>query len=172
MSNHWSIVTFVSICFFYKIDFKDLNFVLRQFFNFSQNIYTSFFLFYISKLYEFLFFCLLVDNQVTAFFKKFRNGYFHIELSILKKAATRSVLCKKVFLEISQNSFLIQLQASKPPTLLKKRLWHWCFPMNFVKFVRTPFLQNNSGRLLLITPSSNHIVYYSHMTFLVILHEM
>ena len=35
-----------------------------------------------------------------------------------------------------------------PATLLKKRLWHRCFPVNFVKFLRTPFLQNNSGRLL------------------------
>ena len=33
--------------------------------------------------------------------------------------------------------------------LLKKRLWHRCFPVNFVKFLRTPFLQNTSGRLLL-----------------------
>ena len=33
--------------------------------------------------------------------------------------------------------------------LLKKRLWHRCFPVNFVKFSRTPFLQNTSGRLLL-----------------------
>ena len=34
-------------------------------------------------------------------------------------------------------------------TLLKKRLWHRCFPVNFAKFLRTPFLQNTSGRLLL-----------------------
>ena len=32
----------------------------------------------------------------------------------------------------------------------KKKLWHRCFPVNFVKFQRTPFLQNTSGRLLLI----------------------
>ena len=65
---------------------------------------------------------------------------------------------KKVFLEISQNSqentcarvsFLIKLQ-NKPVTLLKKkRLWHRNFLMNFVKFLRTPFLQNTSARLLL-----------------------
>ena len=33
---------------------------------------------------------------------------------------------KKVFLEILQNFF-------------KKRLWHKCFPVNFAKFLRTPF---------------------------------
>ena len=31
----------------------------------------------------------------------------------------------------------------------KKRLWHSCFPMNFAKFLRAPFLQNTSRRLLL-----------------------
>ena len=49
-----------------------------------------------------------------------------------------------MFLKISQNSqentcarasFLIKLQASG----LKKRLWHRCFPVNFVKFLRAPF---------------------------------
>ena len=36
---------------------------------------------------------------------------------------------------------------SKAP-LLKKRFWHRCFPVNFAKFLRAPFLQNTSGRLL------------------------
>ena len=30
-----------------------------------------------------------------------------------------------------------------------KRPWHSCFPVNFAKYLRTPFLQNTSGRLLL-----------------------
>ena len=29
------------------------------------------------------------------------------------------------------------------------RLWHRCFPVNFAKFPRTPFLQKTSERLLL-----------------------
>ena len=33
--------------------------------------------------------------------------------------------------------------------LLKKRLWHRCFPVSLVKCLRMPFLQNISGRLLL-----------------------
>ena len=41
------------------------------------------------------------------------------------------------------------LHRPRPATLLKKRLWRRCFPVNFVKFLRTPFLQNTSGRLLL-----------------------
>ena len=37
----------------------------------------------------------------------------------------------------------------RPATLSKKRLWRRCFPVNFAKFLRTPFLQNTPGRLLL-----------------------
>ena len=37
----------------------------------------------------------------------------------------------------------------RPATLLKRRLWHRCFHVNFVKFLRTPFIQNTSRRLLL-----------------------
>ena len=48
------------------------------------------------------------------------------------EAATRGVLLK-----------------TASATLLKKRLWHRCFPVNFAKFLRTPFSQNTSGRLLL-----------------------
>ena len=71
---------------------------------------------------------------------------------------------KNVFLEIPQNSqecscarvsVLMKLQALglRFATLLEKRLWHMCFPVSFVKFVRTPFLQNLSGRLLIHLPS-------------------
>ena len=32
--------------------------------------------------------------------------------------------------------------SSHPETLLKKRLWHQCLPVNFAKFLKSPFLQN------------------------------
>ena len=34
-------------------------------------------------------------------------------------------------------------------TLFKKRLWHSCFPVNFTKFLRTPFLIEHLRWLLL-----------------------
>ena len=37
----------------------------------------------------------------------------------------------------------------RPATLLKKRLWYRCFPVNFAEFLGKTFLQNTSGRLLL-----------------------
>ena len=54
------------------------------------------------------------------------------------EAVVRRCSVREVFLEISQNSqentcvrvsFLIKLQS----------LWHRCFPVNFAKFLRTPF---------------------------------
>ena len=44
---------------------------------------------------------------------------------------------------------LCQCLMCQPATLLKKRLWHRCFPVNFAKFLRTSFSQNTSRRLLL-----------------------
>ena len=37
----------------------------------------------------------------------------------------------------------------RPASSLKKRFWYMCFLVNFEKFLRTPFFQNRSGRLLL-----------------------
>ena len=40
-----------------------------------------------------------------------------------------------------QSFFFDKVAGLRPATLLKKRLWHKCFSMNFGKFLRTPFLQ-------------------------------
>ena len=63
---------------------------------------------------------------------------------------------KKVFLEISQNlqkntCDFKETEASclRPATLFKKGLWHRCFPVNFVKFLKTPFLTEHLWWLLL-----------------------
>ena len=50
-----------------------------------------------------------------------------------------------MFLKISykhlcQSLFFIKVAGLGPTTLLKKRLWHKWFHVNFVKFLRTPFL--------------------------------
>ena len=46
-------------------------------------------------------------------------------------------------------SFFNKVADLRPAILLKKRLWHRRFPVNFAKFSKTPFLQNTSGQLLL-----------------------
>ena len=44
---------------------------------------------------------------------------------------TRKRLCQSLFFN--------KVAGLRPTTLLKKRLWHSCFPVNFVKFLRTSF---------------------------------
>ena len=79
---------------------------------------------------------------------------------------------KKVFLEVLQNSqgnvcarvsFLIKLQA--PITLLKKRLWHRCFPVNFTKFLRTTFFTEHLWWLLLHI-TDQLVIYYMHLKYM------
>ena len=87
---------------------------------------------------------------------------------------------KKVFLEMSQNSqentsarasFLLSL---RPPTLLKKRLWHRCFPVNFVKLLRTPFygeylwllLLKNWHFLTILNEGVKNVSFSNNITFL------
>ena len=54
-------------------------------------------------------------------------------------------------------SLLIKLQGSRSATLLKKRLWHRCFPMNFAKFLRTPFITEHLRWLLLENRKTNEL---------------
>ena len=49
---------------------------------------------------------------------------------------------------LCQSLFFNKVAGLRPATVLKKRLWHTCFLVNFAKFLRTSFLRNTSGRLL------------------------
>ena len=50
--------------------------------------------------------------------------------------------------------FFNEVTNLRSATLLKKRFWHRCFPANFAKFLRIPFVQNTSERLLIWTTAS------------------
>ena len=52
--------------------------------------------------------------------------------SILKK------LAKLTGKHLCQGLFFNKVAGLRPVTLLKKRFWHRCFPVNFAKFLRTP----------------------------------
>ena len=54
--------------------------------------------------------------------------------------------------------------ARRPATLLKKRLWHRCFPVNFGKFLRTPFFTEHL-RWLLLAVSVNQIANILHCNY-------
>ena len=51
---------------------------------------------------------------------------------------------------LCQGLFFDKLAGLRSATLLKERLWLRCFHVNFAELLRTPFLQNTSGRVLLL----------------------
>ena len=87
----------------------------------------------------------LVHSPQTIFHRKIIYNFFRIYLG---RSSRPEVFCKKVFLQISQNSqentcarvhFLIKFQASAKNEILVSD------SVNFVKFRITRFLQNSSG---------------------------
>ena len=85
-----------------------------------------------------------------------------LEIKELKKVRNRSshrrFSVKKVFLEIWQNSqenicarvsFFNKVAGLRPTTLLKKRLWHRRFPVNYAKFLKISFFIEHLWWLLL-----------------------
>ena len=48
-----------------------------------------------------------------------------------------------------QSLFFNKVAGLRFAALLRKRFWQRCFPVNFAKFLRKPFLKNTSGQLLL-----------------------
>ena len=74
----------------------------------------------------------------------FRSSHrrFYIKKGVLRNFAkfTGKHLC--------QRHFLNKVADLRPATLLKKRLWHRCSPVNFAEFLGAPFLQNTWRKLL------------------------
>ena len=73
------------------------------------------------------------------------------------KTSRTEVFCKKGALNhlvkfteqsLLRGSFSIKVVSLQSATLLKRRLQHRCFPVNVVKYLRTPILIKNSGGLL------------------------
>ena len=78
----------------------------------------------LSKLFVYFFLTeFIFTNIKTLWSSSFEN------FNCIEAVAWRCSV-KRVFLEILQNSL---------KKLLKKRLWHRCFPVNFAKFLGTPF---------------------------------
>ena len=76
----------------------------------------------------------------------------YIRSSHRRRSIKKSVL--KVFTKFTgkhlcQSLFFNKVADLTPATLLKKRLWHRYFSVNFVKFLRTPFFIEHLRWLLL-----------------------
>ena len=78
---------------------------------------------------------------------------------VLYRSSRPEVFCKKGGLRnfakftgkhLYKSRLFNKVAGLRPATLLKKRLWHRCFPLNFAKFLRTPFLTEHLWWLLLI----------------------
>ena len=69
---------------------------------------------------------------------KYRSSYRRCSV---RKGVLRN-FAKFTGKRLCQSLFFIKV-AGRPATLLKKRLWHSCFPVNFAKFLRTPFYRTS-----------------------------
>ena len=80
-----------------------------------------------------------------------KSEYLYMRRGFLKKTLVRTAE------HFSSGCFCLWISEAAPATLLKKRLWHRCFPVNFAKFRRTSFSQNTSGWLVLAICKKNPI---------------
>ena len=105
---------------------------------------------------------ILKKQQLKAQSKVFQNGFLCWKYYEIFQKQPPEMFYKKVVLgnfakftgkHLCHSHFFNKVADLSPATLFKKRLWHRCFPINFSKFLRTPFLQNISGRLILIFPA-------------------
>ena len=76
----------------------------------------------------------------------------------LIRSSRPEVFCKKVVLRnfakctgkhLCQSLFFNKVAGLRLATLLKKRVWHRCYPVNFMKFLRTTFIIKHLRWLLL-----------------------
>ena len=99
----------------------------------------------------------LQKNPMSQFWEKlFRSRH---QRCSAKKGALRN-FAKFTGKHLRQCLFFNKVADLRPATLLRKRLWRRSFPVNFVKFLRTPFLQDTSGRLLLAVYRPTDIMTY------------
>ena len=98
------------------------------------------------------------------------DTFYHVLLIFLQndrhmtEAVVQKCSVKKVFFKnfakftgkhLCQSLFFDKVTCLRPTTLLKRRLWHRCFPMNSAKFFRTPSFIEHLRWLLLTWPGGN-----------------
>ena len=88
-------------------------------------------------------------RKAMTFISKIKNPYKSSRRRCsLKKCVLRN-FAKFIGKHLYQGLFFNKVAGLRPANLLKKKLWHKCFPVNFEKFLGAPLLQNTSGRLFL-----------------------
>ena len=102
------------------------------------------------------------SNYHKCSIKKFRNnsqGNNCVRVSFLINLQDWSLSYRNQSIEPGYQWTGFYMIKTRPVALLKKRPWHWYFPVNFAKLLRAPFLQNTFGKLLLSWSSSEHRIY-------------
>ena len=90
-------------------------------------------------------------HQKTRYFFIFSEAIIEKE-AVVQRYSVKNVLknfAKFTGKHLCQSLFFNKVAGRRPATLLKKRLWRKCFPGNFAKFLRKPFLSEHLRRLLL-----------------------
>ena len=92
-------------------------------------------------------------------FLRYRNSHqrYSMKKAVLKNFTkfTETHLCMSLFVN--------KVAGLRHSILIKKRLWHRCFLVNFVKLLRTHYLQNTSGWLLL-TVTTVFVIMFRNFT--------
>ena len=102
---------------------------------------------FLQKLKQLVGKCYFLRNVFWTFFQSiFSNssGVFNtitfvalmLKAGILTLCHAKMYFLPESFLEVA----IFRSSRLRPATLLKKRLWHRCFLVNFAKFLRIPFL--------------------------------
>ena len=103
------------------------------------------------------------SRQVTGNMKRLVLELVQFTMLTTTRSSRPEVFCKNGTLEnktkftgkhLCQGIFFTKVSGLKPGTLFKKKLWHRCFPVNFARFLGTPFLLNISGGYFCRTVSS------------------
>ena len=98
-------------------------------------------------------------TKVSTFFFNSDQGIRVSFTNISHISSRPEVFCKKGVLRniakftgkhLYQSLFFNKVTGMRIATLLKKRIWHRCFPVNFAKFLRTPIFKEHIWWLLLL----------------------
>ena len=90
-----------------------------------------------------------ISHAKRQIFKEHRNNRSKM---FCKKDVLRN-FTKFTGKHLCQSLFLNKVAGLRSAILLKKRLWHRCFPVKFAKFLRTTFLTEHLRWLLLRAPN-------------------
>ena len=116
-------------------------------------------------------------SRIVIFIKKAQKLIQTFISTRFKPRSSLSLRCtaKKMFLKVlrnSQENTCVRVSFLITRFLLKMRFWHRCFPVNFAKFLRTPFFIEHLRWWLLQIPGFHQISTRVAATWIKALHYL